>query len=163
MLIRSAVAPFFARGDTATPVKAALIAVAVNIAFKILLMGPLAQVGLALATTIGAWINFALVVWFAWRAGFMRLDAGLVRSLAKLGAAGLALGVALWLAQRPALGLFAGRGARDLMGLAVLAALGAIVYGGVVLLLFGRQWIARLRRRRAAAAPSPRPADVLHE
>jgi len=93
----------------------------------------------------------------------MRLDAGLVRSLAKLGAAGLALGVALWLAQRPALELFAGRGARDLMGLAVLAALGAIVYGGVVLLLFGRQWIARLRRRRAAAAPSPRPADVLHE
>jgi len=163
VLIRSAVAPFFARGDTATPVKAALIAVAVNIAFKILLMGPLAQVGLALATTIGAWINFALVVWFAWRAGFMRLDADLVRSLAKLGAAGLALGVALWLAQRPALGLFAGRGARDLMGLAVLAALGAIVYGGVVLLLFGRQWIARLRRRRAAAAPSPRPADVLHE
>src|SRR5712691_3229546 len=131
VLIRSAVAPFFARGDTATPVKAALIAVAVNIAFKILLMGPLAQVGLALATTIGAWINFALVVWFAWRAGFMRLDAGLVRSLAKLGAAGLALGVALWLAQRPALELFAGRGARDLMGLAILAALGAIVYGGV--------------------------------
>ncbi len=163
VLIRSAVAPFFARGDTATPVKAALIAVAVNIAFKILLMGPLAQVGLALATTIGAWINFALVVLFAWRAGFMRLDAGLVRSLAKLGAAGLALGVALWLAQRPALELFAGRGARDLMGLAILAALGAIVYGGVVLLLFGRQWIARLRRRRAAAAPSPRPADVLHE
>ena len=57
VLIRSAVATFFARGDTATPVKAALIAAAVNIAFKVLLMGPLAQVGLALATSIGAWIN----------------------------------------------------------------------------------------------------------
>ena len=57
VLIRSMTAPFFARGDTATPVKAALIAVAVNIVFKILLMGPLAQVGLALATAIGAWIN----------------------------------------------------------------------------------------------------------
>ena len=31
-------------------------------------MGPLAQVGLALATSIGAWINFALVLWFASRA-----------------------------------------------------------------------------------------------
>src|ERR1044072_6384383 len=44
VLIRSAVATFFARGDTATPVKAALLAAAVNIAFKVLLMGPLAQV-----------------------------------------------------------------------------------------------------------------------
>ena len=69
VLIRSTVATFFARGDTATPVKAALIAAAVNIAFKFLLMGPLAQVGLALATSIGAWINLGLVVWFAHRAG----------------------------------------------------------------------------------------------
>ena len=55
-----------------TPVKAALLAAAVNIAFKFLLMGPLAQVGLALATSIGAWINLGLVVWFAVRAGHMR-------------------------------------------------------------------------------------------
>ena len=72
VLIRSTVATFFARGDTATPVKAALIAAAVNIAFKFLLMGPLAQVGLALATSIGAWINLGLVVWFAMRAGHIR-------------------------------------------------------------------------------------------
>src|SRR5580658_4430268 len=61
VLIRSVVAPFLARGDTATPVKAALIGTAVNIGFKIALMGPLAQVGLAVATSIGAWINFILV------------------------------------------------------------------------------------------------------
>src|SRR5271165_1771063 len=40
VLIRSVVAPFLARGDTATPVKAALIGTAVNIAFKIVLMVP---------------------------------------------------------------------------------------------------------------------------
>ena len=71
VLIRSAVATFFARGDTATPVKAALLAAAVNIAFKFMLMGPLAQVGLALATAVGAWINLGLVVWFAHRAGHL--------------------------------------------------------------------------------------------
>ena len=71
VLIRSAVATFFARGDTATPVKAALLAATVNIAFKFLLMGPLAQVGLALATAIGAWINLGLVMWFAHRAGHL--------------------------------------------------------------------------------------------
>jgi putative peptidoglycan lipid II flippase len=161
VLIRSVVAMFFARGDTATPVKAALIAVPVNIAFKILLMGPLAQVGLALATTIGAWINFALVMWFGVRAGFVRRDDDLLRSVAKLAAAGLALGLVLWLAQRPVLDGFASwRGLRDLMGLAVLAAIGAVVYGGMVLALFGPQWLARLRRRRAGAAERPQPPEA---
>ena len=95
VLIRSTVATFFARGDTATPVKAALIAAAVNIAFKFLLMGPLAQVGLALATSIGAWINLGLVVWFAARAGHIHIDERLRQSTLKLAVAGLALAAAL--------------------------------------------------------------------
>src|SRR5271166_5470237 len=65
VLIRSIVAPFLARGDTFTPMKAALIGTAVNIVFKVALMASLAQVGLALATSIGAWINFILVLFFA--------------------------------------------------------------------------------------------------
>ena len=81
VLIRSVVAPFLARGDTLTPMKAALIGTAVNIVFKIALMGPLAQVGLALATSIGAWINFVLVLWFAARAGHIAADATLKSSL----------------------------------------------------------------------------------
>src|SRR5665811_923242 len=87
VLIRSTVATFFARGDTATPVKAALAAAAVNIAFKFLLMGPLAQVGLALATSIGAWINLGLVVWFAMRAGHLQIDERLRQSTVKLAGA----------------------------------------------------------------------------
>jgi putative peptidoglycan lipid II flippase len=151
VLIRSVVAMFFARGDTATPVKAALIAVPVNIAFKVVLMGPLAQVGLALATSIGAWINFGRVLWYGARAGHLRRDADLLRAIAKLAVAGLALALVLWLAERPVLALFAAWGRlADLMGFAVLAAIGAAVYVGMVLVLFGRQWMARLRSRRDA-------------
>ena len=95
VLIRSTVATFFARGDTATPVKAALFAAAVNIAFKFLLMGPLAQVGLALATSIGAWINLGLVIWFAARAGHVHIDERLRQSAVKLAGAGLALAAAI--------------------------------------------------------------------
>ena len=61
VLMRSFTAPFYARGDTATPVKAALLAAAINILLKVLLMGHLAQVGLALATSVGAWINLSLL------------------------------------------------------------------------------------------------------
>src|SRR6202042_2978791 len=98
VLIGSVVAPFLARGDTLTPVKAALIGTAVNIACKIALMGSLAQVGLALATSIGAWINFILVLWFAARAGLIAADAALRSSLVKLAAAGVALALALFVA-----------------------------------------------------------------
>src|SRR5512141_2389177 len=41
VLMRSFTAPFYARGDTATPVKAALLAAAINILLKVLLMGQL--------------------------------------------------------------------------------------------------------------------------
>ncbi len=74
VLIRSAVATFYARKDTATPVKAALTGVAVNVALKVALMGALAQVGLALATAVGAWVNLLLVLVFAVRAGYLELD-----------------------------------------------------------------------------------------
>jgi peptidoglycan biosynthesis protein MviN/MurJ (putative lipid II flippase) len=79
VLIRSAVATFYARKDTATPVKAALIGVAANVALKIALVGALAQVGLALATAVGAWINLLLVTGFAVRSGFLDLDKALTR------------------------------------------------------------------------------------
>jgi len=159
VLIRSVTATFLARGDTATPVKASLTAVAVNVACKIALMGSLAQVGLALATSIGAWLNLGLVVWFAARQGHFVLEASLRNAMAKLAGAGVALALALWLAQGPVAGLFAGWSAwRDESVLAVLAVIGAAVYGGIVLALFGRQWLATLRtRKQSAPAPLPPP------
>ncbi|MFZ3252518.1 MAG: lipid II flippase MurJ, partial [Pseudolabrys sp.] len=148
VLIRSAVATFFARGDTATPVKAALIAAAVNIAFKVLLMGPLAQVGLALATSIGAWINLVLVIWFASRAGHIAHDGRLRLSMIRLAGAGVVLAVVLWLCHGPVVRWLADwTGPRDLAALAIMGAIGAAAYGGTVLILFGGDWIAAIRAK----------------
>ena len=146
VLIRSAVATFFARGDTATPVKAALVAAAVNIGFKVLLMGPLAQVGLALATSIGAWINLVLVLWFAHRANLLYIDERLRQSAFRLLAAGLAMAAILWFGRAPIEHLFAGW--RELRALAALVVLGTIagsVYAAIVLAFFGRAWLKRFR------------------
>ena len=149
VLIRSTVATFFARGDTATPVKAALIAAAVNIAFKFLLMGPLAQVGLALATSIGAWINLGLVIWFAMRAGHLRIDQRLRQSMMKLAAAGVALAAVLWLCEVPVAHLFANwQRLRHVATLAMLFVIGGSVYGGIVIWLFGPRWLQAFRARR---------------
>jgi putative peptidoglycan lipid II flippase len=146
VLIRSVIATFFARGDTGKPVKAALAAAAVNIALKFALMGSLAQVGLALATSVGAWVNLGLVIWFAARAGLLAFDAALKRSVVKIAVAGAALAVVLWFGEGMVNGLFAdwttlGEAAR----LAVLVAVGGAVYGGIVIALLGRGWFARFR------------------
>ncbi len=147
VLIRSAVATFFARGDTATPVLAALIAAAVNIGFKVLLMGPLAQVGLALATSIGAWINLLLVTWFAIRAGHIQIDARLRQSAVKLAAAGVVMAAVLWLTAAPVARLCAGLPMHNVATLAVLAALSGTLYAGMVVAVFGRRWLAAFRGR----------------
>jgi putative peptidoglycan lipid II flippase len=125
-------------------------------------MGPLAQVGLALATSIGAWLNLVLVIWFAVRDGHFAFEAGLRSAVARLAAAGFALTIVLWLAREPVAHYFAGWPSwRDESALAVLAVVGAVVYGGVVLALFGPRWLAALRARKrspAALPPSP-PGD----
>src|SRR5262249_35737129 len=100
VLIRSAVSTFYARKDTATPVKASLTGLSVNMVLKLLLMGSLAQVGLALATAIGAWINLLLVLFFAARADFLVFDRPLVQSIAKFAGIGVVLAAALWLTAR---------------------------------------------------------------
>jgi putative peptidoglycan lipid II flippase len=147
VLIRSVVATFFARGDTRNPVKAALTAAGVNVAFKFLLVGSLAQVGLALATSIGAWINLALVVWLAARAGLIGFDPDLRRATIKIAAAGVALAGALWVGQIVAANLLhGGLALHDESRLVLLVMIGAVVYGGAVMALFGRQWLKAFRR-----------------
>jgi putative peptidoglycan lipid II flippase len=147
VMIRSAVATFYARKDTATPVKAALTGVAVNVALKVALMGTLAQIGLALATAIGAWINLLLVLVFAVRRGYLAFDREWVKSLAKFAVSGIVLAAALWLTARFAGVYFAQMSAfRDETALLLLIAIGTFVYCFSILLLFGRGWIFSLIR-----------------
>jgi putative peptidoglycan lipid II flippase len=147
VLIRSAVATFYARKDTATPVKASLTGIAVNLLLKVALMGSLAQVGLALATAIGAWVNLLLVLGFAIRAGYLELDRRFGLSLLKFVVAGIVLAVAFWLTVHVAGGYLAQLSAfRDETMLLLLMITGVIVYGVVVLALFGRSGLRALIR-----------------
>ena len=145
--IRSAVSAFYARKDTATPVKASLTGLAVNVALKVVLMGTLAQIGLALATAIGAWINLLLVLGFAVRRGYLVVDHAWVKSLVKFAVCGVVLAAALWLTARFAGFYFAQMTAfRDELALLLLMVTALFVYGFSILLLFGRGWIFRLIR-----------------
>lgn len=155
VLMRSFIAPFHARGDTATPMKAALFAVAFNIALKLVLVGSLAQVGLALATAAGAWVNLALLIFAANRRGFESPGVGTDRVI-RLLCAGFALAIVLFLGERLLQPITASLPVlRDEALLVVLLALGAAVYGALVIALLGRPWLKRLGRD--SGAPASRP------
>ncbi len=154
VLMRSASVTFLARGDTTTPVKALFAGVAVNVALKILLMNQYAQAGLAFATSMGAWINLFLLVWFASRQKLLAIDRHLTQSAAKLAIAAVALGVALFVCERP-IASVAPTALRDEITLFALMFVGGLAYGGAVALLFGKEWLAAFRRRSRAAPPAP--------
>lgn len=61
ILVKVLAPGFFARQDTKTPVKVAAIALVVNIFLSLILVSPMKHVGLALATSIAAWINALLL------------------------------------------------------------------------------------------------------
>jgi putative peptidoglycan lipid II flippase len=160
VMLRSFTAPFYARGDTATPVKAALLAASVNVLLKVLLMGEFAQVGLAFATSVGAWINLSLLTIFARRKGFAASGAGLAPVL-RLFLAGAVLALVLYFGDRVLRQSLAGFALfRDEISLAVLIVVGAAVYTLMVFLLLGRGWLKTLLTDVASAVEVPEPAAL---
>jgi putative peptidoglycan lipid II flippase len=170
VLLRSFVAPFYARGDTWTPVKAALIAMGLNVALKVVLVltASLAQVGLALATSAGAWVNLGLLALFARQQGLAVSGAAIGRPVSRLLIAFAALTATFCFGDGLTEMAFAGLPRfREIVVLLVLIAAGTAVYGGLVLLLLGRSWFIQLGKDVSAAADTPRKAmeapDVLQE
>jgi putative peptidoglycan lipid II flippase len=163
VMLRSFTAPFYARGDTWTPVKAALIAMGVNVTLKLALalLGSFAQVGLAFATSTGAWINLGLLAVFARRQGFAVSGAAIGKPVGTLLLAGAVLTVTLFfgapLAERALAGL---HHFHEETVLALLLLAGAIVYGALVLLLLGRSWLTHLGKDVSTAADSPAAATL---
>lgn len=70
---------FFARQNTKTPVKIALMAMLVNIIMSLLLVVPLKHAGLALATSIAATVNAGLLFYSLKRDGVIVLQPGWFR------------------------------------------------------------------------------------
>lgn len=54
---------FFAREDTRTPVKMAIIGTITNIIFGVILIFPFSYVGIAMATAIASWVQAILLIW----------------------------------------------------------------------------------------------------
>jgi putative peptidoglycan lipid II flippase len=158
VLVKVLAPGFFARGDTATPVKIGVAAVALNLAMNLAFMRPLQHIAPALATSLAAVFNMLWLGGVLARRGQLRLDRAVRRHSLGMIAAAAAMGTALWLAQRA---LFATplHGVERGAALAALVATGIVSYGAAAL-VFGagdlRAMAAMLtRRRRAVRSAAP--------
>jgi putative peptidoglycan lipid II flippase len=70
---------FYAREDTGTPVRVAVLALLVNAAAATVLIGPLGHVGVALAMALSSWTNALGLAWLLRRRRVLAPDPGLRR------------------------------------------------------------------------------------
>ncbi len=146
VLVKVLAPGYFARQDTRTPLAVAAVCLVVNVVLNLLLMGPLAHVGIALASTLSSWLNAGLLAAGLVRRGHLCLDARLRRRLPRMAVAALAMAAVLWaaagaLAPWLQAGLFA-----EVAALAALVILGLCCFGLLAHLLGA----ARLGELRAA-------------
>ena len=124
---------YFAREDTKSPMVMAGITVAVNIAASLLLFPKLGHVGIAIATSISAWVN----VFLLWRGlrGFLNVDAKTKSKLARILFASVLMGVAVWALSRSGfiIDMLDGGEIIRALALAILIGTGVVVYVALAL------------------------------
>jgi putative peptidoglycan lipid II flippase len=151
VLIKVLVPAFFAREDTATPVKVAAACLLANVGLILVLIGPMAHVGIALATAISNWLNVALLAAILHRRGYLRPDARLRRSLPRMAAVTATMAIALFALDHFLVAL------HPAVDLGLTIAIGGTIYV-VLAVLTGAADAAELKRqltrRRSTAEPN---------
>ncbi|GBQ68096.1 integral membrane protein MviN [Ameyamaea chiangmaiensis NBRC 103196] len=124
---------FFARGDTATPVRVGIATLVLNFALNLSLYRPLAHVGPPLASSLAACANAAALGWLLRRRAALALSPGCAGRLARMIAASFVMTAMLALAQMTPLGHVADWTTLPrVIGMAALVCLGTAVYGAAL-------------------------------
>ncbi len=140
---------FYAQKDTLTPVHAALLSFAINIALSLLLMRNLGTVGLAIAGNLAVVVQ---AVYLQHRLSRRRAELGfvpLVPDLARILAATAVMSAVVYGAEHLSNGFIQAGAAGDLLRIVAVIAVGVAVYGATlwVLKIEGSAELVRLLRR----------------
>ncbi|MEQ1771081.1 MAG: lipid II flippase MurJ [Devosia sp.] len=152
VLIRVLQPGFFAREDTRTPTAFAAVSLGINIALSLLFFPALQHVGIALATSIAAWLNAALLaIWLARRGHFV-LSGKQWRQHGLIVLAAALMAAALWALAIPLAFAFTSSAPLllQLVALGGLVAFGLLLYFALAHLTGAMPLgplLARLRRR----------------
>jgi putative peptidoglycan lipid II flippase len=155
VLVKVLAPAFFARGNTATPVRIGMATLVLNFALNLALMVPLQHIGPALATSLAAIFNVATLAIVLRRRGFLVADARLRSRLPRMGLAALAMAATLWFAQDPLFAVARGIPGGRWLALTALVSLGLGAYAAAAQLAGAidlRELATTMRRRRVKPA-----------
>ncbi|MBL0769302.1 murein biosynthesis integral membrane protein MurJ [Sphingopyxis sp. DHUNG17] len=149
VLVKVLVPNFFARKDTRTPVWTAGASLLLNIALNLLLIPRFGIVGLALAGSIAAWSNVAMLYTILHRSGRYRLSPRVAGRIVRIVVAAAAMAIALHYLIPLAGDAFVGGVFERIAALSALVAAGATIFFGCAFLLgvVNRETVGQLRRR----------------
>ncbi|MCG8441374.1 MAG: murein biosynthesis integral membrane protein MurJ [Caulobacterales bacterium] len=126
---------FFAREDTKTPMRYAIVAVLINMALGVSLFFAIGVTGVAIATSAAGWANTVLLARTLARDGLLRPDVRLLTRFPRILIASAVMGVVLWPITRAATP-YLGQGiATDIIVCLGAAGAGLIVYLAAALAL----------------------------
>jgi putative peptidoglycan lipid II flippase len=134
VLIKVLTPGFYARQDTKTPVRLALVSMLVNLVGNLSLIWSLGFVGVAVSTAASAWVNVVLLYWTLHKRDQLQMDARFKAKALRIIGAGAVMGVVLWFLNPVADPYMSGNVLHRVTALAALCGTGGAVY---TLAIFG--------------------------
>ena len=153
ILVKVLTPGYYARHDTKTPVRYAMISMLVNLVGNLILIVPLKHMGPPLATAIASTVNVVMLYRTLVNRGHFAADRRLRRRAWRLLLAALVMGVALWALQGRVMPYVHGSWLARIAALTVLVSAGGAVYAVATFALgaFSLADLQFLRRRRKVA------------
>jgi putative peptidoglycan lipid II flippase len=150
VLVKVLTPGFYARQDTATPVKVAVFILIMTVVLNFLLIPPFGIAGLAAAIAVCSWLNCTILYVILHRRGHFRIEGWLASRVARQLVAAAAMVVALIAIRMVLSGWFSGSLAHRLAAVVAIVGGGMAVYFPLVWILGGtdREELKALIRRR---------------
>jgi putative peptidoglycan lipid II flippase len=140
VLVKVLAPAFFARHDTATPVKVAIVSLATNLLLTLLLMRFFAHVGVAIALSAAGWLQAVVLLVLLARRGHFQFDARARANLPRIALSTIGMAAVLMLLRTVLESALASTVTTRLAALAGLVAAGLLVFGALILLLGVTHW-----------------------
>lgn len=128
ILVKVLTPGYYARSDTRTPMRFAMISIAINLGLNLLFILPLKHVGPPLATALASTVNVWMLYHTLKKRGHFQSDARLRRKIPRLAIAAVVMGVALYWLSPMVLPYLSGSIVRRVAGLGLLVSAGLAVY-----------------------------------
>ena len=150
VLVKVLTPGFYARQDTATPVKVAVLVLVATVVLNFLLIPPFGIAGLASAIAICSWLNCTILYVVLHRRGHFRIEGWLASRIVRQLLAAAAMVAALIAIRMGLAGWFSGSLGHRLTGVIAIVGGGMAVYFPLVWILGGtdREELRSLLRRR---------------